>query len=52
MYMIGTAQWLVKLEKFDIAITVSALSSYRIAPHKGHLECMNGLYGYDKHFPM
>ena len=51
MYMIGTAQWLVTLGRFDIAIAVSTLSSYSIAPQKGHLECMKRLYGYVKHFP-
>ena len=32
MSMIGTAQWLVTLGRFDIAITVSTLSMYRVAP--------------------
>ena len=50
--MIGTAQWLVTLGRFDISITVSTLSSYRVAPQKGYLECMKRLYGYVKHFPM
>ena len=52
MLMIGTAQWLVTLERFDIDITVSTLSLYRAAPHKGHLKHMMQLYGYVKHFPM
>ena len=38
MSMIGTAQWLVTLGRFDITITVSALSSYRVVPQKGHLK--------------
>ena len=32
MSMIGTAQWLVTLGRFDIAIAMSTLSSYRVAP--------------------
>ena len=38
--MISTEQWLVTLGRFDIAITMSTLSSYRVAHCKGHLECM------------
>ena len=38
--MLGTAQWLVTLGRFGIAIAMSTLSSYRVAPHKGHLKCM------------
>ena len=36
MSMVGTPQWLVTLGRFDIAIVVSTLSSYRVAPHQGH----------------
>ena len=50
MSRIGTAQWLVTLGRFDIAITMSILSSHRVAPLKGHPECMKQLYGYVKHF--
>ena len=32
MSMIGTAQWLITLGRFDITITVSTLSLYRVAP--------------------
>ena len=49
MSMIGTAQWLVTLGRFNIAITMSTLSSYRVAPQKGHLKCMKRLCGYVKH---
>ena len=51
MSMIGTAQWLVTLGRFDITITLSTLSSYWVAPQKGHLKHMKQLYGYVKHFP-
>ena len=36
--MISTAQCLVTLGRFDIASTVSTLSSYMVAPHEDHLE--------------
>ena len=51
MSMIGTAQWFVRLGRFDTTIAMSTLSSYRVAPHKEHLECMKQLYMYIKHFP-
>ena len=50
--MVQTAQGLVTLGRFDITITVSTLSLYRVAPCKGHLEHMKQLYGYVKHFHM
>ena len=40
MSMISTAQWLVTLRILDIVITMSTLSLYGVAPHKGHLEHM------------
>ena len=40
MSMIGTAQLLVTLGRFDIAIVMSTLSLYRVAPQKGHAEHM------------
>ena len=32
MSMVATAQWLVTIRRFDIAITISTLSSYRATP--------------------
>ena len=40
MSMICTAQWLVTFGRCDIATTMSTLSSYRVAPCKGHLKHM------------
>ena len=50
--MIGTAQRLITLGRFDITIAMFKLSSYRVAPQKRHLEQMKRLYGYIKQFPM
>jgi hypothetical protein len=44
--LIGAAQWLVTLGRFDIATAVMTMSSFRVAPRKGHLERMRRLYGY------
>jgi hypothetical protein len=46
--LIGAAQWLVTLGRFDIATAVMKMSSFRVAPRKGHLERMRRLYGYVK----
>ena len=50
MSMVGATQWLVTLGRFDVAIAVNALSSYRVAPRIGHMDRMKRLYGYVKHF--
>ena len=50
MSMVGATQWLVTLGRFDVAIAVNTLSSYRVAPRIGHMDRMKRLYGYVKHF--
>ena len=44
--MVGAAQWLVSLGRFDIACAVMTMSRFRVAPRKGHLERMKRVYGY------
>ena len=36
--LIGSLQWAVSLGRFDIAVAVMSLSSYRSAPRRGHLD--------------
>ena len=38
MSMISKVKWIVTLGRSDITITMSTLSSYTVAPHKGHLK--------------
>ena len=38
--MIGAAQWIIQLGRFDIAVHVMTLSSFRAQPRVGHLERM------------
>ena len=38
--MINTTQCLVTLGRFDNTIAMSTLSLYRVAPQKGHVECI------------
>ena len=35
--MIGAMQWAISIGCFDIATAIMSLSSFRIAPHVGHL---------------
>ncbi|KAL7455007.1 hypothetical protein ACHAWC_006593 [Mediolabrus comicus] len=44
--MIGAAQWIIQLGRFDIAVHVMTLSSFRAQPRVGHLERMKRVYGY------
>ena len=49
--MVGAAQWLITLARFDIATAIMTLSSYRVAPREGHLNRMKRVYGYVRHHP-
>ena len=44
--MVGQLQWLVTLGRFDIHAQVTTMSKFRYAPRKGHLESLQGIYGY------
>ena len=44
--MVGQFQWLVTLTRFDIHAQVTTMSRFRSAPRKGHLERLQGIYGY------
>lgn len=44
--MIGAAQWIIQLGRFDIAVHVMTISSFRAQPRVGHLERMKRVYGF------
>ena len=44
--MIGAMQWAISIGRFDIATAVMSLSSFRVAPHIGHLDRCKRIYGY------
>ena len=46
--LIGCANWLVTLGRFDIAYPVNTLSRYSLAPREGHLRAMMSIFGYLK----
>ena len=44
--LIGQLQWLISLGRFDIAVHVMSLSSFRAQPRKGHLDRAKRIVGY------
>ena len=43
--LIGSANWIVTLGRFDIAYSVSTFARYSMAPREGHLENLKKLFG-------
>ena len=48
--MIGSANWIITLGRFDINYAVQALSRFNMAPREGHLKAMKRVFGYLKKF--
>lgn len=44
--LIGALQWVVTLGRFDIAVAVMTMASFRSAPRIGHLNRVKRIYGY------
>ena len=44
--MVGAMQWAVSIGRLDITTAVMTMSSFRVAPRKGHLERVKRIYGY------
>ena len=44
--LIGALQWTITLGRFDVAVAVMTMSSYRVAPRKGHLARVQRIVGY------
>ena len=49
--LIGSANWIITLGRFDIAYAVSTLSRYSVAPREGHFDDMTRVFGYLSKFP-
>jgi hypothetical protein len=49
--LIGSANWVVSLGRFDIAYAVNTLARYSMAPRQGHFEAAIHLFGYLKGRP-
>ena len=46
--LIGSANWILTLGRFDIAYALSSLSRYNMAPREGHIQALQHLFGYLK----
>ena len=49
--LIGSANWLITLGRFDIAFAVQSLARFSMAPRMGHLNRMIKVFGYLKARP-
>jgi hypothetical protein len=46
--LIGSANWMITLGRFDIHYTTGALSRFSMAPRQGHVAAMHRVFGYLK----
>ena len=44
--LIGAAQWLITMSRFDIAHAIMSLGRFRAAPREGHMEHLKRVIGY------
>jgi hypothetical protein len=44
--IIGSLQWAVQLGRIDVTTAVMSMSSFRVAPRKGHLDRLKRILGY------
>ena len=44
--LLGSANWIITLGRFDIAYAVNSLSRYSVAPREGHMIALQRVFGY------
>jgi hypothetical protein len=49
--LIGSANWVVTLGRFDIAYAVNNLARFNMSPRQGHFEAAVRIFGYLKAYP-
>ena len=49
--LIGSANWMITLGRFDIAYATSALARFSMSPREGHISALKRVFGYIKRFP-
>ena len=49
--LIGSANWIITLGRFDIAYAISTLARYSVAPRTGHFQALTKVFGYLRGFP-
>ena len=49
--LLGSANWMITLGRFDINYAVNTLAQYCVAPRLGHLQALQRIFGYLKQHP-
>ena len=49
--LIGSLEWAITLERFDISVFVMVMSQFQIAPRKGHMKCLKRIFEYLRKHP-
>src|SRR5689334_18129099 len=44
--LLGSANWIITLGRFDISYAINTLSRYSMAPREGHMNAMHRVFGY------
>ena len=44
--LLGSANWIITLGRFDIAYATQSLARYAMAPRMGHLKALHHVFGY------
>ena len=44
--LLGSANWIITLSRFDVHYAVNTLSRYSMAPREGHMKAMQWIFGY------
>ena len=49
--LLGSANWIITLERFDISFAINTMSRYSMAPREGHMLAMYRVFGYLRQMP-
>ena len=49
--LLGSANWIITLGRFDIAYAINSLSRYSMAPRVGHMTALQRVFGYLRTHP-
>ena len=49
--LLGSANWIITLGRFDISYATNTLSRYSMAPREGHMHAMQRVFGYLRVLP-
>ena len=49
--LLGSANWIITLGRFDIAYAVNSLARFGMQPRAGHMRAMQRIFGYLRQYP-